>query len=118
MDAQQLFKAGKLSETISALNQHLRDDPADLRSRTFLFEALCFAGDYDRAEKQLDIVEREGEKESLIGTLLYRAALAAERTRQEMFEKKSYPETLVNGASGSISGKLNGKEFRSLSDAD
>lgn len=118
MDAQQLFKAGKLNETISALNQHLRDNPADLRSRTFLFESLCFAGDYDRAEKQLDIVEREGEKESLLGVLMYRATLAAERTRQEMFEKKTYPAALVNGASGSVSGKLNGKEFRSLSDAD
>jgi type VI secretion system protein ImpE len=118
MDAQQLFKAGKLSEAISALNTHLRDNPSDLRNRTFLFELLCFNGDYDRAEKQLNILEEEGSKDSFLGALLYKSALHAERLRDEMFEQKSYPKQVVNGASGTVSGKLNGKEFKTLSDAD
>jgi type VI secretion system protein ImpE len=118
MDAQQLFKAGKLSEAISALNSHLRDNPSDLRSRTFLFELLCFNGEYDRAEKQLTILEEEGSKDSFLGTLLYKAALHAERLRDEMFEKKTYPKQVVNGGSTNVSGKLNGKEFKTLSDAD
>jgi type VI secretion system protein ImpE len=118
MDAQQLFKAGKLSEAISALNAHLRDTPADLKSRTFLFELLCFNGEYDRAEKQLNILEEEGSKDSFLGTLLYKAALHSERLRDEMFEKKTYPKQLLNGAVTNVSGKLNGKEFTTLSDAD
>jgi type VI secretion system protein ImpE len=118
MDAQQLFKAGKLSETISALTAQLRDNPSDLKSRTFLFELLCFNGDYERAEKQLNILEEEGSKDSFLGTLLYKAALHAERLRDEMFEKKTYPKQLVNGGSTNVSGKLNGKEFKTLSDAD
>ncbi|HZS53485.1 MAG TPA: type VI secretion system accessory protein TagJ [Bryobacteraceae bacterium] len=118
MDAQQLFKAGKLSEAISALNSHLRDNPSDLRSRTFLFELLCFNGEYDRAEKQLNILEEEGSKDSFLGTLLYKAALHAERLRDEMFEKKTFPKQVVNGGSTNVSGKLNGKEFKTLSDAD
>ena len=118
MDAQQLFKAGKLDEAVSALSSYLRDNPADQRSRTFLFELLCFAGEYDRAEKQLNILEREGNKDSIIGTLLYKGALNAEKTRQEMFENKTYPKQVVNGASTAVTGKLNGKEFQSLSDAD
>lgn len=118
MNPQELFKAGKLSEAISALNSLLRDDPADLRNRTFLFELLCFAGEYERAEKQLGILEQEGKKDSMLGTLLYRAALNAEKTRQEMFEKKTYPKPVLNGAAGGVRGKLNGKEFQSLSDAD
>jgi type VI secretion system protein ImpE len=118
MDAQQLFKAGKLSEAISALNTQLRDNPADLRSRTFLFELLCFNGEYDRAEKQLNILEEEGSKDSFLGTLLYKSALHAERLREEMFEKKNYPKQLLNGGSTNVSGKLNGKEFQTLSDAD
>jgi type VI secretion system protein ImpE len=118
MDAQQLFKAGKLREAISALSSQLRDNPSDSRARTFLFELLCFAGEYDRAEKQLDILEQEGNRDSMLGILLYKAALNAERTRQEMFEIKSYPRQLVNGSSVSVRGKLNGKEFQSLSDAD
>jgi type VI secretion system protein ImpE len=118
MDAEKLFKAGKLSEAISALTSHLRDNPADLRSRTFLFELLCFSGDYDRAEKQLNILEQEGSKDSFLGTILYKSALHAERLRADMFERKTYPKHVVNGASTNVSGKLNGKEFTSLSDAD
>jgi len=121
MDAQQLFKAGKLSEAIPALNAHLRDNPSDVRSRTFLFELLCFAGDFDRAEKQLIIIQEESSKDSMLGALLYRAALAAERTRQSMFETKSFPSrpAAVNGsAPAPISGKLNGKPFKSISDSD
>jgi type VI secretion system protein ImpE len=120
MDAQQLFKAGKLTEAIPALNVLLRENPSDQRSRTFLFELLCFAGDYDRAEKQLAILEQEGNQDSMLGALLYRAAIAAERTRQHMFKTKSFPQQhAVNGdAPDPVQGKLNGKEFSSLSDAD
>lgn len=118
MDPQELFRAGKLSEAISALNEALRNDPSNQKQRTFLFELLCFSGDYDRAEKQLNILEKEGSKDSFLGTLLYKAALNAERTRQEMFERKTYPKQVLNGVSAAVQGKLNGKEFQSLSDAD
>ena len=83
-----------------------------------MFELLCFNGDYDRAEKQLNILEEEGSKDSFLGTLLYKSVLHAGRLRDEMFEKKTYPMPLLNGASGNVSGKLNGKEFKTLSDAD
>jgi type VI secretion system protein ImpE len=116
MDAQQLYRAGKLTEAISALSATLRDNPSDLKSRTFLFELLCFAGEFDRAEKQLDLLEQSGKKDSIIGTLLYRGALNAARTRQEMFEKKSYPSGAAQ--TGQVRGKLNGREFTSIADAD
>jgi type VI secretion system protein ImpE len=81
MDAQRLFKGGKLTEAIPALNAQLRDKPSDVRSRTFLFDLLCFAGAFERAEKQLTITQDESLKDSVLGTLLYRAALDAERTQ-------------------------------------
>ena len=118
MDAHQLFKAGKLTEAISALNAQLRDHPTDQRSRTFLFELLCFAGEYDRAEKQLTILEQEGSRESMLGTLLYKATINAEKTRQEMFGRKTFPKPLLDGSGAALSGKLNGKEFTVLSDTD
>jgi len=117
MDAQTLFKAGKLTEAVSALSAYLRDNPLDLKSRTFLFELLCFTGDFERAEKQLNIVEQEGKKDSVLGTLLYKAALNAEKTRQEMFETKTFPAPTGKSAGG-VRGKLNGKEFSSIEDAD
>jgi type VI secretion system protein ImpE len=118
MNAEQLYKAGKLGEAISALSSQLRENPSDSRARTFLFELLCFSGEYDRAEKQLTILEQAENKDSMLGILLYKTALNAEKTRQEMFENKTYPKPVVNGSSPSVRGKLNGRDFESISDAD
>ena len=49
MTAQSLFQAGRLDDAIGALSAELRDNPTDAQRRTFLFELLCFAGNYDRA---------------------------------------------------------------------
>jgi len=114
MTAQELWKAGQLDEAIQALNGELRNDPANAKKRTFLFELLCFAGQYDRAEKQLEILAQGGQQAEM-GTLLYRAALHAERIRHNMFEKGEYPSA---SASTDVKGALNGKAFASLSDGD
>jgi type VI secretion system protein ImpE len=49
MNARELFQAGKLTEAVQALVAEVRDNPTDPKRRTFLFELLCFAGDYDRS---------------------------------------------------------------------
>ena len=112
--ADALYRAGKLDEAIQALGASLRDNPGDTRGRTFLFELLCFAGEYDRAEKHLDALAQGG-KNAQLGALLYQGALHAERTRQQMFRTGSYPR---GPAPPDVSGTLNGQPFSSLSDAD
>ncbi len=116
MDASQLFRAGKLQEAIDALSSGLRDNPSDNKSRTFLFELLCFAGDYGRAEKHLELLQQQS-GEAAMGALQYRGALNAERTRNEMFEHKTFPEAPA-GPGDSIQGSLNGTPFHSIQDAD
>jgi type VI secretion system protein ImpE len=113
MSATQLYREGKLGAAIQALGAELRDHPTDLKRRTFLFELLCFAGEYDRAEKHLDVLAGAG-PDAATGGLLYRAALAAERTRNDLFGKKEYPTTAVEP----VRGTLNDKPFESLEDAD
>ncbi len=113
-DAKALFQAGKLPEAIEALNAELRDNPADVQRRTFLFELLCFAGNYDRADKQLDILSSENPQAGM-GGLLYKSALHAERDRQTMFEKETFP---LSSAPSPVAGKLNGQPFSSIEDAD
>jgi type VI secretion system protein ImpE len=113
-NANDLYRAGKLDEAIQALGASLRDDPTDSQRRTFLFELLCFAGEYDRAEKQLEVLGQGG-KNSQLGALVYHGALHAERTRHEMFRTGSYPR---GPAPRPVSGTLNGKPFSSLTDAD
>jgi type VI secretion system protein ImpE len=118
MDALQLFRAGKLQEAIDALSAGLRDNPSDTKNRTFLFELLCFAGDYNRAEKHLELLQEQS-GEAAMGALLYRGALNAERTRAEMFEQKTFPEASSDASSPQkLTGTLNGKPFQSLTDAD
>lgn len=115
MTAQELYRAGKLQEAIQALSNDLRDNPADSQSRTFLFELLCFAGDYPRAEKHLSLLAQHS-PEAEMGGLLYRSALSAERKRRAFFENKEYQNS---GAVTSFrTGKLNGDPFGTIEDID
>ena len=112
--AKELFHAGRVSEAITTLGAWLRDHPEDVAQRTFLFELLCFAGQYDRAEKHLSILSQGG-KEAELGATVYYAALHAERDRNDLFRKQAFPAT---EASDQLSGTLNGKPFTSFRDAD
>jgi len=112
--AKDLFAAGRVTEAIAALGAWLRDNPADVSQRTFLFELLCLAGQYDRAEKQLSVLS-QGSKEAQLGATMYYAALHAEKERNELFRNQAFPQS---EASDKISGTLNGKPFTSFRDAD
>jgi type VI secretion system protein ImpE len=112
--ATDLFAAGKLQPAIEALAEELRDDPGNAQLRTSLFEFLCFAGNWDWAEKQLYALSG-GHRGHRVGTLLYLAAIRAERTRHQMFEKEDFPWDARNSA---VAGSCNGKEFSSLRDTD
>jgi type VI secretion system protein ImpE len=113
MSARQLFQAGQLNEAIETLGVEVRDNPTDAQRRAFLFELLCFSGNYDRAEKQLAALGK-GTQNAEVGALLYHAALHAERLRQKMFAESSFPGTVAR----TVSGTLNGKPFATLTDAD
>ncbi|MEO8032564.1 MAG: type VI secretion system accessory protein TagJ [Gemmatimonadota bacterium] len=115
MTAKELFQAGKIDEAIEALGGELRSNPADTQRRTFLFELLCFAGNWSRAEKQLDVLGSEN-AEAAMGMLLLRSALHAEQTRQQMFETGPLPFSTTEP--GQVSGTLNGQPFQTLVDGD
>jgi type VI secretion system protein ImpE len=116
MTVQEHFRAGELKQAIQALGSELRDRPSDVQRRTFLFELLCFAGDYGRAEKQLTVLA-DHSQDAQVGGLLYRSALVGERKRQDFFEGKQY-ETVAANAAVSPRGKLNGEPFETIEDAD
>jgi type VI secretion system protein ImpE len=86
MGAKELFDAGDLQGAIEQLTRDVKDKPRDVQSRIFLFESLCFAGDYRRAERQLDaIAQMSGDVKVELGTQLYRNILAAEAQRSALF---------------------------------
>ncbi len=113
MKPEDLFREGKLDEAIQMLGADLRGDPGNVKTRTSLFELLCFAGDFDRAEKQLDILADQN-GDAMMAGLLYRGAINAERTRLDMFDTGKLPAA----GSAKVSGILNEKPFESISDAD
>jgi type VI secretion system protein ImpE len=113
VNARQLFDAGQLDAAIAALAAELRDDPTAAPRRTFLFELLCFAGQYDRAEKHLDLLADAGQQAAM-GALLYRSALHAARSRLALFTQGGWP----SGAVPDVHGTLNGRPFTALRDAD
>jgi len=115
VSADELFRAGKLEDAIELLGARLRSNPADAQQRTFLFELLCFAGAHERADKQLDVLAGTS-REAGMGALLYRAALHAERTRQEMFLKGNFPQG--GPPPHRVAGTMNGRPFEELVDAD
>lgn len=114
MDALSLYRSGDLRAAVDALGDELKKQPLDARRRTFLFELLCFAGEYGRAEKHLDLLA-DASAEAAAGAMLYRSALHAERERQEMFAKGALP---LGTTHPSPAGEMNGEAFAGLSDAD
>jgi type VI secretion system protein ImpE len=114
MTVMELFQSGRLQEAIQALGEEVRNAPLDAKRRTFLFELLCFAGEYDRAEKHLNILADSSQGAGL-GSLLYRSAIHAERTRQQMFLDHAYPLAKVNE---SVAGSWNGQSVNEFCDAD
>jgi type VI secretion system protein ImpE len=109
-----LYREGKLREAVAALGDELRSNPLDVKRRTFLFELLLFAGEFDRAEKQLEILAGANPGGAM-GLLLYRSALHAERTRQAMFANHELPSSKPEATHG---GECNGTAFSEFSDAD
>ena len=92
--ARELFDAGNLGDAILQVTSEVKAAPADSHKRTFLFELLCFAGEYDRAERQLDVIGHQSAK-SEIGVQVYRNNLKAERDRARLFSDGLQPHFLV-----------------------
>jgi type VI secretion system protein ImpE len=114
MKAKELFQAGKLTEAIQALGAELRDNPTDVQRRTFLFELLCFNGEFDRAEKHLKLLA-DSNQQAYLGSVVFHAALHAERARHELFGKKEFPSA---SAKESGAGSVNGRSFNTVEDSD
>jgi len=148
MTANELFKAGKLSEAIDAQLKEVKARPADHGQRLFLFELLAFAGDLDRAQRQIEAVNYN-EMELDAAVLAYRKLLDSERARRRLFSESRIPRffgaqpehvhlrleavnrlrenrpaeatellTKATALMPEVKGELNGKPFSSLRDCD
>lgn len=90
MTGKELLDAGKLSVAIEQIGEEVKSHPSDVARRTFLFELLCFAGDYDRAERQLDVLAHQSSQME-VGVQAYRNAIAAEKARARLWSDGARP---------------------------
>ena len=90
--AKELFQQGELTAAIAQLISEVKARPTDTSARIFLFELLCFAGEWDRAERQLDVIVTQGEA----GALPYLNCLKAERQRQRLWSESVEPHFLFD----------------------
>jgi len=95
MNAHDLFRSGQLAAAIESATQDVKSQPTDPSRRSFLFELLSFAGEFDRAEKQLDVIAH-GDEKSEWAVQVYRNILAAERTRRREYSEGLKPEFLLD----------------------
>ena len=49
MNAEEYIQTGRLDEALAALQSEVRNQPADAKLRTFLFQLLCVLGQWERA---------------------------------------------------------------------
>ncbi len=98
MKAKELLEASELSAAIAALTQDVKKQPTDTHLRTFLFELLCFAGEYERADRQLDVIGHQNESAG-IGVEIYRQLLKADKARQRWFADGLKPTFLLEAPS-------------------
>jgi type VI secretion system protein ImpE len=94
MNASELLQAGNLQEAIDAQLKEVKARPADHGKRLFLFELLAFAGDLDRARRQIDAIKYD-DLERDTAVLAYRKLLDAEQARRRLFSDGQLPQFLV-----------------------
>jgi type VI secretion system protein ImpE len=148
MTPTELYKAGKLREAVDAQIKEVKEHPADQSRRLFLFELLAFTGELDRARRQIDALKydqpdldmaalsyrklidseearrrvfAEGIAPGFLGTPPGHLALRLEAAGNIRLGRHDEAAALLNQAEEAtppFKGKLNGKPFESLRDAD
>jgi type VI secretion system protein ImpE len=91
--AAELYRSGELDAALAAAVDAVKTRPMDLDARCLLVDLLCFDGQIERADKQLEAMEKlDGSLAR--GVQLYRQILRGELARKEVFEAGRVPELL------------------------
>ena len=94
MNAEELYREGKLTEALAQQNEEVRAHPSDVKKRSFLGELLCIDGNLERADAQMNTILNMA-PESGPNVSLIRQLIRAEKTRQEVHRDGRAPEFLA-----------------------
>jgi len=87
---EELLRLGSPDEALAALQQHVRERPAEPKLRVFLFQLLSVLGQWERAMNQLNVAA-ELDPGTLLMAQACRHALNAEALREEIFAGARLP---------------------------
>jgi type VI secretion system protein ImpE len=90
MTAEQLLKDGRPDEALKELQKAVRDDPANAKSRVFLFQLFSVQGDWNRADTQLKVLA-DMDSDSMMLSRIFEPILVCEAIRAEVFAGKRTP---------------------------
>jgi type VI secretion system protein ImpE len=93
-EAKTLLEAGNLSGAIEAALKFVKANPTNPSARIFLFELSAFAGDWERAKRQLDVIGHQ-DTTAMIGSKILEQCVIAENKRSDFFSKGEKPEFLA-----------------------
>ena len=92
-EAKTLLESGNLSGAIESALGLVKSNPTNASARIFLFELSTFAGDWERAKRQLDVIGHQ-DTTAMIGSKIYEQCVIAENKRADFFSKGTKPEFL------------------------
>lgn len=104
MTPSELYQSGKLAEAVDAALADVKSHPTDTARRGLLCDLLCFTGQWERADKQLDAIGRQ-DPQVIVALSLLRQLIRAEVARQQFFEEGRVPE-VVNEPSATLQKNL------------
>jgi len=93
MNAAQCYQAGQLYEAIASATSAVKSAPQDAAARGLFCELLCFAGELERADKQLDALAQL-DPQLAVGVALWRQLIRAEQARRQFYSEGRLPEYL------------------------
>ena len=91
MDAFEHYVAGHLADAIQSATDQVKKTPREFPARWLLAELLCFRGDWERADKQLDMISKQ-DPQTAMTVALFRQLIRAEMARQEFHSAGRVPE--------------------------
>ena len=93
-EAKTLLESGNLKGATEAALSFVKTNPTDGAGRIFLFELSIFAGEWERAKRQLDVIGHQ-DTVAMIGSKIYEQCVLAEGKRADFFAKGTKPEFLA-----------------------
>ena len=93
MNSIELLQEAKLSEARNLLIKEVKTSPSDTGKRTLLFQVLIFNGEWEKAERHLDIIASQNPT-SEAGVQTYKNLIAAEKDRIEVSRLNQRPSFL------------------------